>query len=91
MGDIWVPIIVSVVTGLASVAGVIISSSSSAKLMDAKLEKTQAVFEAHVTEQIKHLQAHVEKHNKVIERTFRLEERASVTEEKIRALEGGGK
>lgn len=89
MGDIWVPIIVSIVTGLASVGGVIISTSSASKLMDAKLEKTQAVFEAHVTEQIKNLQGQVEKHNKVIERTFRLEERASVQDERIKALEGG--
>ena len=83
MVDVWVPIIVSVVTGIATVAGVIISTANSLKMMDAKLEKNQAVLEAHLTEQIKHLQQQVEKHNSVIDRTFKLETKSRLQEAEI--------
>lgn len=86
MGDIWVPIIVSVVTGIATVAGVIISTANSLKLMDAKLEKNQAVFEAHVTEQMKQLEKKQDKHNNFIERTYKMQAAIDRHEEIIKEL-----
>ena len=96
MSEIWVPIFVAVVTGIASVAGVVITTNSNNAKMQAKLEQTQAVFEAHVTEQIGQLRKEVEQHNKVIERTFELEKGSVLHEaellrlgKRISALEGG--
>lgn len=69
----WAPIIVAIIAAVGSIAGVVITSNAAAAKMDAKLEQTQAVFEAHVTEKIDALTKQVEKHNTVIERTYALE------------------
>lgn len=54
--------------------------------LQAKLENYQAV----TTEKIDELSKRVELHNKVVERTYRLEENTSVLAEKIRNLEKAG-
>ena len=59
------------------------SELSDAKL-DAKLEKHQAVTDTKIDELVKK----VEKHNKMIERTFRLEGRMDEAEHDIRDLKG---
>lgn len=73
-------IIVAIITGVCSVLAVFLTSRRAAADMDAKLDKQQAVFEAHVAEQINGLKTDVrrletkqDKHNAVIERTFALE------------------
>jgi len=59
------------------------SELSDAKL-DAKLEKHQAVTDTKIDELVKK----VEKHNNMIERTFRLEGRMDEAEHDIRDLKG---
>ena len=61
--------------------------------MDAKLDKQQAVFEAHVTEQIngvksdmKRLETKQDKHNEVIERTFALEKNDALQDAELGRL-----
>ena len=69
----WVTLAGIILTGIFSVLGVVITNSKANREMDAKLEQTQAVFEAHVSEKIQQLTQKVEKHNTVIERTYALE------------------
>ena len=102
MGD-WGPVIVAVIAAVASVSGVVLTNSKSNREIDAKLERTQAVFEAHVTEQIQSIKADVhrveakqDKHNAVIDRTYALEKTVELNSaelkrhsERIRLLEGG--
>lgn len=94
-------IIVAIITGLCSVLAVYLSSQKSARDMDAKLDKQQAVFEAHITEQInglkddmRRIEQKQDKHNGVIERTYKLEEKTALHEAEIKRLgkrlEGGG-
>lgn len=78
--------IVAIIAGLFSVIGVIVSTRASAKETDAKLEKQQAVFEAIVTERIGTLTAKVEKHNTVIERTYKLEEATALQEAELKRI-----
>mgnify|MGYP002519643251 CR=1 FL=1 len=61
------------------------SELSDAKL-DAKLERHQAVTDTKIDELVKK----VEKHNNMIERTFRLEGRMDEAEHDIRDLKGRG-
>lgn len=77
-------IIVAIITGLCSVLAVYLTSQKSARDVDAKLEKQQAVFEAIVTERINALTEKVERHNTVIERTYRLEEKTALLEAEIK-------
>ncbi len=74
-------IIVALITGGLSLLGVYLAN-----------RKSQALVEYRLSE----LQKQVEKHNQIIERTYSLEERMAVTEEKIKVadhrisdLEGG--
>ena len=92
----WAPIIVAIIAAVGSVAGVVLTNSKSNREFDAKIDKTQAVFEAHVTEQIKQLSDRVEKHNQVIARTYALEKTTELQtaelkrhNERIKLLEGG--
>lgn len=73
-------VIVAIVTGVGTLIGVIITSLASNSKIDAKLDRQQAVFEAHVTEQLEQLRKQVEKHNQVIERTYKLEARVKILE-----------
>lgn len=73
--EIWVPILVAVITGSFGVFGSVIAT-----------KKQTAVFEAVVTEKITNLKAEVEKHNKVIERTFNLEATTLRQEDELKRL-----
>ena len=91
----WAPIIVALIACIGSIAGVVITNNKANRDMDAKLEQTQAVFEAHVTEKIDRLTEKVEKHNTLIERTYALEKSAELQgaelkrhSERIKVLEG---
>lgn len=98
----WTPLIIALITAAGSIAGVIITNNRSNREMQASLDKTQSVFEAHVTEQIGSLRSDVErleskqdKHNKLIERTYELEQEVKLNtaeinrhKERIKALEG---
>lgn len=93
----WAPIIVAIIAAVGSIAGVVITTNAAAKQMDMKLEQTQAVFEAHVTEKIDALTKQVEKHNTLIERTYALEKAVGLQEaeqkrhsERLKILEQKG-
>ena len=75
----WESIIGPVITGLLALAGVYFSNRKSAALMEYKLEQ---------------LEKKVDKHNQVIERTYKLEEKTELQEaelvrhkERLRLLE----
>lgn len=98
----WATVIVAIIAAVGSVLGVVLTNSKSNRDFDAKLDKSQAVFEAHVTEQINGVKADVmrleqkqDKHNKVIERTYALEKKMDLQDaeikrhsERIKILEG---
>ena len=63
-------ILVSIITGVLSLAGIIITNVSSNRKVEHQLEVSQAVTNA----KLEDLTKQVEKHNKVIERTFKLEQ-----------------
>ena len=65
-------IIVALITGGLSLLGTFLSNRRSAALIAYRLER---------------LEEKVNRHNQVIERTYRLEERAELNEERIRTLE----
>jgi hypothetical protein len=74
-------IIVAAITGGLSLVGVYIANRKSAALMEYRLEQ---------------LEKKVDKHNNVIERTYKLEERTELQEaelkrqnERLKVLEGG--
>ena len=92
-------IIVALVTGGLSLIGTVVSvlaanrhtlaeldkkSELSDAKLDAKLERHQAVTDTKIDELVKK----VEKHNNMIERTFRLEGRMDEAEHDIRDLKG---
>lgn len=87
--EIWV----AIVTGVCSVLAVYLTNRKASSDMDAKLDKQQAVFEAHVTEQIngvksdmKRLETKQDKHNEVIERTFALEKNDALQDAELGRL-----
>ena len=63
-------IVVSIITGALSLAGVIITNVSSNRKIEHQLEVSMAVTNA----KLEDLTKQVEKHNQVIERTFKLEQ-----------------
>lgn len=65
----WTSIIVAVVTAVGSFAGVYFAN-----------RKTQAL----VLYRLQQLETAVNRHNQVVERVYKLEERAEVTDERIR-------
>jgi len=67
----WIAFAASVVTALLSFLGVYLSNRKSAALMEYRLEQ---------------LEKKVDRHNQVIERTYKLEERSSVIETEIEDL-----
>lgn len=73
MMEIWVPVIVALVTSLGSFLGVFYSNRRAAKESAALLDY-----------RIGQLEEKVDRHNSVIERTYRLEEGQAVLEEKIK-------
>lgn len=64
----WIAFAASAVTAVLSFLGVYLSNRKSAALMEYRLQE---------------LEKKVDKHNKVIERTYKLEERAAVIETEI--------
>lgn len=95
--EAWITIVVAVVTGACSIAGVILSNNKANREMTAKMGKQQAVFEAHVSEKIDRLTEKVEAHNKLIDRTYALEKTSELQgaeqkrlNERLKALEGRG-
>lgn len=71
-------VIVAVITAVSTVIVQLIISSNSRQKMDAKLDTALAVQETRLTA----LTEQVAKHNQLVERTYGLEERMSVAEEK---------
>ena len=65
----WTSIIVAVVTAMGSFAGVYFANRKSQALVLYRLQQ---------------LEAAVNRHNQVVERVYKLEERAEVTDERIR-------
>lgn len=70
----------SIAVGLLSLIGVIITNSKSNTKIQTQFEISQAVTD----EKIDKLTNQVEKHNKVIERVYKLETQEEVIEEKIK-------
>ena len=59
---------------------------SESELSDAKLDAKLETFMAVQNEKIDELSRRVEKHNQVVERTYKLEERMGRADEKIKTL-----
>ena len=72
--EIWVPIIVALISSVGSFAGVYFSNRKAAK-----------DSEELINFRIGQLEAKVDKHNSMIERTYNLEKQQSVLDEKIKA------
>lgn len=62
-------VLTALITGACSVVAVILTNMESNKSIDMKLDKQQAVLE----ERISNLTDKVEKHNSLVERTYKLE------------------
>lgn len=69
----WTSILVAVITALGSFLGVYYANRKSA-------EKAQAL----ISYRLEQLEIAVNKHNQVVERVYKLEERAEVVDERIR-------
>ena len=76
-------IIVAVVTGIFNLAGIIYSSGRTAKTMNAKLDKQQAVTETKMNE----LTREVREHNNFAKRMPVVEEQIKVINHRIKDLE----
>ena len=63
-------ILVSIITGVLSLAGIIITNVSSNRKVEHQLEVSMAVTNT----KLEDLTKQVEKHNQVIERTYKLEQ-----------------
>lgn len=95
--DFWIPVLVAVVTGAFGILGSFLTSKSQMNEVYHQLEKRNAVFEAVITEKIDYLTERVEAHNKVVERTYALEQASALHEaeqrrhnERLKVLEGKG-
>lgn len=75
-------IIVALITGGLSLLGVVVTNLATAK----KTEKANAVAQAVMQTEITALRTEVNKHNNLIERTFKLEGRMTEVEHDIRDL-----
>ena len=73
MTDILVPILTAVITGSLSLIGVYFSNRKSAALIEYR---------------IKQLEAKQDAHNKLIERTYKLEDHANVVDVKLNVMKG---
>lgn len=77
-------ILVAIITGGLSLLGIIYSSSKSARKVDAKLDKQQAVIETKMDE----LTREVREHNNFAKRVPVVEEQIKVINHRIEDLEG---
>lgn len=82
-------IIVAIITGACAIIAQLLISKASAKDLYAKLDKQSELSDAKihgeldvVKQEVALLKEETRKHNGMIERTYRLEERMSVQEEK---------
>ena len=75
---------VSIITGLISAASAIIVCLINNSIQRAEAEKKHEASIMLINYQIEELKKSVEKHNSMIERTYELEKRQSVTEEQIK-------
>ena len=78
-------IIVAIITGGLSLIGVIFSNNATAKNMDAKLDKQQAIMDTKLEE----LTREVRMHNNFAQRIPVMEEQIKVANHRISALEKG--
>ena len=72
----------SIVVGLLTLVGVIITNSKANKKIENQISVSQAVTE----NKLETLTKQVEKHNKVIERVYNLEKHEEVIEEKLKVV-----
>lgn len=99
----WTTVIVALITAVGGIVGVILTNNKSNREISLKLDKNQAVFEAHVNDKMESIKDDVhrlelkqDKYNNVIERTFALEKTTELQGaeikrhgERIKVLEGG--
>ena len=90
MSEIWVPIIVAIITSVLTLIGVVYTNRKDNADMLAKIRQDSEVQDTKlngridvISQEIKDLTKQVEKHNQVIERTYALENRMGVAEERI--------
>lgn len=74
IGEMWIAVLSALVTGLLSLAGVYLANRKSAAL---------------IAYRIGELEKKVDKHNKVVERTFVLEGQVTELQHDVRDLKGG--
>lgn len=75
-------ILVALITGGLSLAGVIFTNMASNKKVNADMQVQAAI----TNEKIAKLTEQVEKHNSVIERTYKLEQQSELHKEKIKVI-----
>lgn len=83
-------VLAALITGVCAIVAQIVISKQRAKDLYAELDKRSEISDAKlhgeievVKQEVSGLRAETAKHNKTIERTYKLEERVSVCEEKI--------
>lgn len=76
-------IIASLMTGGLALVGVIITNASSNRKVEHQLEMNQAITDT----KLENLKAEVEKHNNVIERTYKVEQQVKDIEKRVDGIE----
>lgn len=84
-------VLAALITGVCAIVAQIVISKQRAKDLYAELDKRSEISDAKlhgeielIKQDLSSLRAETAKHNKVIERTYKLEEKVSVNEEKIK-------
>ena len=92
MSDIWIPIIVAIITSGFTLIGVIVTNRKDKADMLAQIRQDSTVSDTEIKgqidvirQEIKDLTKQVERHNQVIDRTYSLESRMAAAEAKIEA------
>lgn len=80
MSTAWATVLAALLSAAAAIIVSVINSRAQHKALLAELEK-HAALQAYRIEQ---LEKKVEKHNQIVERTYELERRADLTDEKIK-------
>lgn len=84
--EIWIPVLVAVITGGLGLVGSLAAGRRQSTLTIAEMDKRQSVYETKISGQIENLRDQVEKHNNVIERTFRLEQNTALQDAELKRL-----
>ena len=79
-GEIMAALIGGIVTSIPTVLSVIASNNKNQAVINAKFDANNQF----VSHEINELRSQVEKHNKVVERTYHLEEKVHLLEEKMK-------